>query len=241
MKRIKKDEYILCWKVLDMYGDSDFLRRICKFPNHIFQFNKQFLENQFLTDNGKLIIQRIDKTYFEVIKKVSSFEFLMWQWLTFAKQKGYIDEFRYESETFVIQDTVEHYFTKEMKTKTKQNKKVIISEIKYTPDFYIKTTPKLKEEFPNFMDDLKLIPFNEDNEFYLDVKSKSNFGKNSSNASFPPKRAMLYNKEGIYVTKTTLDIKKNWFTYLFVPNEMAYMKDRKKLTLKKKFKNCKII
>jgi len=241
MKRIKKDEYILCWKVLDMYGDSDFLCRICKFPNHIFQFNKQFLENQFLTDNGKLIIQRIDKTYFEVIKKVSSFEFLMWQWLTFAKQKGYIDEFRYESETFVVQDTVEHYFTKEMKTKTKQNKKVIISEIKYTPDFYIKTTPKLKEEFPNFMDDLKLIPFNGDNEFYLDIKSKSNFGKNSSNASFPPKRAMLYNKEGIYVTKITLDIKKNWFTYLFVPNEMAYMKGRKKLTLKKKFKNCKII
>ncbi len=241
MKRIKKDEYILCWKVLDMYGDSDFLCRICKFPNHIFQFNKQFLENQFLTDNGKLIIQRIDKTYFEVIKKVSSFEFLMWQWLTFAKQKGYIEEFRYESETFVVQDTVEHYFTKEMKTKTKQNKKVIISEIKYTPDFYIKTTPKLKEEFPNFMDDLKLIPFNGDNEFYLDIKSKSNFGKNSSNASFPPKRAMLYNKEGIYVTKTTLDIKKNWFTYLFVPNEMAYMKGRKKLTLKKKFKNCKII
>lgn len=241
MKRIKKDEYILCLKVLDMYGDSDFLCRICKFPNHIFQFNKQFLENQFLTDNGKLIIQRIDKTYFEVIKKVSSFEFLMWQWLTFAKQKGYIEEFRYESETFVVQDTVEHYFTKEMKTKTKQNKKVIISEIKYTPDFYIKTTPKLKEEFPNFMDDLKLIPFNGDNEFYLDIKSKSNFGKNSSNASFPPKRAMLYNKEGIYVTKTTLDIKKNWFTYLFVPNEMAYMKGRKKLTLKKKFKNCKII
>ena len=239
MKRIKKDEYILCWEIFNLYDGT--FESLGKFPNHIFQFNKQFLENQFLDGDGKLFIQRIDETYFEVIKKVSSFEFLMWQWLTFAKQKGYIEEFRYESETFVVQDTVEHYFTKEMKTKTKQNKKVIISEIKYTPDFYIKTTPKLKEEFPNFMDDLKLIPFNGDNEFYLDIKSKSNFGKNSSNASFPPKRAMLYNKEGIYVTKTTLDIKKNWFTYLFVPNEMAYMKGRKKLTLKKKFKNCKII
>lgn len=163
---------------------------------------------------------------------MSSYELLFMQWLEDAVIKKFIDEWSYEPRTFTVFDKVKNKFLNN-KTKT------IISTIKYTPDFKIKFTEKFHKTFPSAAYNLSLIEH--EGYIWIDIKSKFQGQTTSSNASFPPKRALLWNRENIYVSRITLDKKYNWFFYTYIPKHLAYMKNRKEPTLKKAFLHCKIL
>ncbi len=103
------------------------------------------------------------------------------------------------------------------------NKKVLIKEKYYTPDFVFKTDDVLNDIFPKV-----------NNEFcYIDVKSEYTKHFNSS-ITFPDRQAMMLEKNGIYVQKIipySFSNKKCLFRDTFTPEkviqEERYKRDGK--------------
>lgn len=155
------------------------------------------------------------------MKKKSSYEILVEQWLERAKTLGYVSKFKYEPETFLL-------FPKEG----------LFREITYTPDFKVWFTDKFYEDFPNTLKYFKQHHGNEAT--YIDVKSVYNGIGNSSNREFPYNQRLMWEKYGIYVEKILVDGKKSLFYYTFVSEEMALYK-RDKTKVKKMFKGMKIL
>ena len=105
----------------------------------------------------------------------------------------------------------------------------------------------IQTEVLKFIDDEYLKYFT-----YVDVKGIGHSGGNTKNSSaftFPIKQAWVYEKYNIYVNKV---IGQNtmvretiktpgFFHKTFVPRGCAFCKGRKVLTLKKKFRGCKLL
>ena len=217
--RISNGKFVICWKIVneETFEKSDEIARF------VFKINNKFIINQFILKDGKtLFIKDLKGQLYEVKKRISHYEYIFYKWLEDAQMRGYVEDFVYEPKTFVVFDKINSLFYNNHKKKLVN--KVIISKINYTPDFVISFTNKFFNDFPNAKYDLILLASSsEPNKYYVDIKSKVAFGKNGSNREFPSKRALLYAIGGIYTTRVTLDIKKNWFSYTYVPKSMLAM------------------
>ncbi len=158
----------------------------------------------------------------------STYEIEFIKWLKYAKKDGFV----LFATNILKEIEVFPKITFNVKNQRKGYKTyTLIKQINYTPDFYVELSNSFFKTFKRTKEMLKII----DNNIFIDVKAKTNRGKsNTSNVSFPIKRAAIYQKYGVLVVKARLDGKNNWYNYTYVPKMLALSKSKK--FIKKKFK-----
>jgi len=131
-------------------------------------------------------------------------------------QNGFVKDFQYEPETFILSEPV--YVHHEYQDKTAKGKVKIVSKdyhvlhgMNYTPDFKI-----VFEKVPECM---KKNPYIRDNVWWIDTKGSYNGKNNQSAITFPLKAKILWEKHGILVEKF---VPKAAFKKYGVPNRYLY-------------------
>lgn len=155
----------------------------------------------------------------------------MMKWCEEAKREGFIKDFIYHPEPFLLSDSVYETFTETrvLKTKTVQTTKckTLLKPCTYKPDFV------LVEPVSKIISLLKRGP-NDGNVFLVDIKGA--FCVQSSKAqAFSIVRKWLYQKYGRFVNKV---VTREFFQDTFVPESVRIGKSGKILT---KFRTCPTI
>lgn len=174
-------------------------------------------------------------------------------YLSELKQHGYIHDYEYHPETFVLSDAQYANVFIKMKTFNKPKEVKFLNESKYTPDFIINWTNKAKDVFywtsggvyekgfypyskPNKDN---FIPFkaqydNDGNLFTIvDVKGAVAGRNNNSAVSFPINQKFLMKTTQLFVQKVVVSLcEKSIFYKTFFPRtvvaEEVYKKDYKR-------------
>jgi len=179
----------------------------------------------------------------------SDAEWKFYEWLLEADD--YVSYYKFHPDKIHIFDkvTVERTIHKGKSKLTKKNVG-LLREMTYTPDFEVIFTKKILD-FPLNIFDVKGvhlstykrwdIDFPKDGiKVLIDIKSKAGnrFGNNSSAIAFPIKQKVLWHNKKIYVEKIIVEtfLRKTW-----CPVRLAYMQNRKQLTLTKLGMVCKLL
>lgn len=194
-----------------------------------------------------------NKIEFDSIEEIE-----FYQWCEEAQSAGLILTFEYHPESFLLSDTKSLLLPKELKTKIGYHKKPLCRSVSYEPDFLIgfgDSDCKLSELFIKKFGFVIIIYTSPNGEkiAYIDVKGLPAFRRgqmpNNSSATFSIKQAWVYEKYGIYINKIIArDMKSNgeitkagFFAKTWVPERIAFCKNRKTLTRTKAFENCKLL
>lgn len=162
-------------------------------------------------------------------------EFHFYHWILEAEKFGLVKGWDYHDEVFHLSEPVKIDIEKKLKTKTKIVSKHLLNGHVYTPDFsifFVKRLPDILKvfEFPP-LPSYPNYPF-----IYVDVKGEFG-GKYHSDREFSINRKWLWQRCGIYVHKI---VPKTFFKKTWVPEAVAWMKNRKVPTRRKSYKSCKL-
>ena len=190
---------------------------------------------------------------FEDIEFDSEEEELFWYYLEELKDKGFVDDFEYNTKSFTLSEPYKYTWLQELKTKEIKKESTLLQGHIYTPDFYIVWNEKAKGifyELLNFNKPLNKIPFIAQTGYttgshllfnqeifeietsIIEIKPAFDF-KNMTRLSIINQKWMM-EKHNIYIQKI-IPVGKNTclFAKTFVPEKAKYTKKKKQL---KKFK-----
>ena len=166
---------------------------------------------------AKKVIE-IDGFSFESVEELH-----FYYWLQEAKADGYIDYFEYHQTTFdLIPRQVEAYTD----FRGRPKEKFLFHPVTYTPDFIFTATERLKNLLKT-----------EQGTYYVDIKGGFE-PTHSKEQVFSIVRKLVYYSKGIYIDKI---IPSEWFSKTWVPDEAAYMSNRRELTRRKPYINCRLL
>lgn len=167
-----------------------------------------------------------EKEYFYKDLKVKSKEELFFIfWLEKLKENGFILNWKYEPQYFVLSEKKTYKTVEYKKTKIKYNDTHLLKKTIYTPDFLFNATEKFMEINHN------LLIYNIPENFYCGKKSidetqlkffidtKGTFNRFKSNSDFSLRQRWLYDRYGYYVNKVEID---ELFKNTFVPELCRY-------------------
>ena len=153
----------------------------------------------------------------------STEELHFYYWLKEAEENGFIREWTHQAEKFdLIPRQSMNVITESGKTKDK----FLFHPVSYTPDFIFVLTDKLKQ----LLSEKQIY-------FYVDVKGEYE-PTHSKDQVFSIIRKLMYYSKGVYVHKI---IPREWFKKTWVPEKAAYMSNRRILTRRKPYINCKLL
>jgi len=164
-------------------------------------------------------------------------EVFCYHFLTELLKAGYVNNFIYQPESFILSDKIQYPYTQTRKLKTKEvvteKQTTLLNAHEYTADFKIFWNDKAKDIFFGYITEKKKldnIPFiaNYPKTSIIDVKPSFDFkGKTEK---FIINSKWVYQKFGIYVQKITpVDSKKKClFSETFVPEKCLYTAKTKK-------------
>lgn len=154
-------------------------------------------------------------------------------WIEEALQAGYLSNVIYHPEPYLITPKQTFVEKKVLKTKIKIVERTLLQPHKYQPDFIIVVTNKFLETFPNN----GLLPIKTDpNAFVIDVKGT--FNQNDALRRFGIDQKLVYHLHGIFVNKV---VPADFFKVTWVPVSCAFMSNRRELTRRKPFAECKLL
>jgi len=153
-------------------------------------------------------------------------EIEFYHWCKEAKEHGYIKDFVYHPEPFVLAKRVTVKEEKVLKTKVKTVERFLLHPHEYTTDFFIMPTEKFEEYKHGLVSSISV--------FYIDVKGGFDIYHNEREFSINQK--WMYAKYGIFVNKV---VPEKFFKRTWVP--AAAMLAPKKKTIKKKYVGLKKI
>jgi len=147
------------------------------------------------------------KKYIYDDKIYDSKEEIYFSWyLTELYNNGFIFRIEYQPQTFALSIKQEYYWTRVLKTKTKQMLSTILQGHDYTPDFLIMWSAKAQGILYNTIADIfnlrknifvgKKYTYSHDVSF---IEVKAEFGKYNSFRWFVINQKWMYQKFGIYI------------------------------------------
>ena len=144
------------------------------------------------------------------------------------KENGYVIDYEYQPESFILNETVKFDIIVHKKTKDVLQSKTLLQGREYTSDFKIYWSDKAKNIFFQNLNDIhnkRPLFIAQDNITYLDIKGK--FNVNSSWAIFEANRKSVYEKYGVFVEKITpIGKTKCLFGKSFTPKELPMWQKR---------------
>jgi len=132
-------------------------------------------------------------------------EFYMW--CKEAKLQGFIREFLYQPEPFILSGKVTREVTKTVGKKTKQVERHLLHPHTYRPDFIIRASSQFHDFTHGLTDSC------EPRMFYIDIKGAYE-PVESKAALFSINQKWVYSKFGVYVNKV---VPKHFFAKTFAP------------------------
>lgn len=165
------------------------------------------------------------------------------QWLEEAQTAGFVVDWHYQPETFVLSERKAYA--------PHGSSKFLLHPQKYTPDFFVKFEKKFNDAFPDVVvyDQSDFMMRVDKWGAYFDIKGLFGRGMNNSSAyTFPVLQKWLYDKHHIFVNKVVARdmkckekvTKQGFFSKTWVPKAAAY--DRRRVHVRNKtFENCKLI
>lgn len=155
-------------------------------------------------------------------------------WLEEAMDFGIVARCKYHPEPFQLlpKQTIEKQEVKKIKVKTIQ--KFLFHSHTYQPDFLIEVSDLWFKLFPNVLANYHLDPY----EYYIDVKGAYQGSRLMSDQKFPINQKLVWYFHQRYINKVTLV---DFFSKTFVPAKCAYAQNRKVLTRRKAYENCKLL
>lgn len=161
------------------------------------------------------------------------------KWIEEGISAGLIDQYKYKPENWNLIDPVKIQIRKELKTKIKFVDKNLLRELTYEPDFKIIFNDIFWETFGDSVlfrakkiDDIILNSQN----VFIDVKGIYN--QQDAHRRFSVIQKVVFDKLGIYVNKV---VPQSFFKMTWVPEDVAYMANRKIRTRRKPFVKCKLL
>ena len=178
------------------------------------------------------------KIVYNGIEFDSEEERLFYLYLEELKDNGYVRDFTFHVDSFVLSEPVKYSWAKKMKTKSKEMESTLLQGHVYTPDFKIIWNPKGYERFYfNIFDENKLfdkVPFvnnigNDGNDIGSYIEVKPSFDMNNMQRLFSINQKWMWQEHKIYVQKV-IPIGKNTclFAKTFVPQEAMLTAKTKK-------------
>jgi hypothetical protein len=148
------------------------------------------------------------------------------------KENGYIKNFTFQPNSFLLSDNVTFDWIKVMKTKEKKMVSTLLQPHSYTPDFWIEWNPKFYGKFYLDIHDgknkLDSVPFinnidNNGNDIGSYIEIKPSFDMNNMTRLFVINSKWMYQEHRIYVQKIIPIGKKNClFANTFVPQKAMF-------------------
>ena len=180
-------------------------------------------------------------------------ELEFYYWLEEAKRAGFVNQFIYHPVKWEITPKVTYPLSDRLKAKMKLIDKFLLANLTYEPDFAIQFTDKFFEKFG--YDVLMRVRRGEyqgeeryyyTNDIYVDVKGT--YSQNDAHRRFSVMQKLVFQKFGVYVNmvipESCTQGKRyipGFFEKTFVPLKAAFMSNRKVLTLRKPYINCRLI
>jgi hypothetical protein len=178
------------------------------------------------------------KEYFYGDKKRDSNEEIEFNmWLDEAKFAGFVIDYEYQPEPYVITPTQTYPVTqnkvkKDGSIEIIRKEKTLLRPHSYQADYKVVFAKEFFERFP----DTGLLNFREDREYIIDVKGS--FDRNKSLSIFQINRKLVLYNHDTYVNKV---VPEEFFKKTFVPLACAYMKNRKVLTRRSAYAGCSLL
>jgi len=168
------------------------------------------------------------------------------------QENGFINFWRYESDTYTLSPKLEMPYEKRMKTKVKTEYEFLLHPSSITADFTIQWNDKAANIF--YLDryapikSVKAIPFRLNKLgsdcSLIEVKGAHTFKTNTSDISFPYKQKFLFEKYKIYIQKIKpfdTNVNKNTlFQSTFTPKKVIDSEKYVKNTAKNKIGDTKL-
>lgn len=159
------------------------------------------------------------------------------------QEAGYVREWSYESDTFVLSESISKPYLQQGKYKVLEKTEHLLHKASITADFTIVWTDKAENIFylnrnKPINCSVKDIPFRITNidppTSYIEIKG-SHEANTSSSISFPYKQKWLYDKEGIFIQKIKPFAYKSKSGILF----QSTFTPKKVISIEKYTRNCK--
>ena len=188
--------------------------------------------NNFRFHTGK----KAKKEYvFNGVHYDSNEETEMAMWLDEATKAGLVLTSEYHPEPFELVPT---YFVEDPK------RRCLFRAHTYGVDWILTLTEKFYQLFPNVFQFANTTA----DKVYLDIKGANPTMMSNSDHTFRINQKLVYDKYKIYVHKTILcdykvgkNMQQGLFSKTFAPIACLYMKNRKVLTVRKNYSNCKLL
>ncbi|MBU1101108.1 MAG: hypothetical protein KKA84_11965 [Bacteroidetes bacterium] len=172
------------------------------------------------------------KEIYKLITYDSEEEIQFVKWLELAQEAGLVERCVYQPGSYLLSDKVQYTEEVELKTKTKTVHKTLFHPHEYTADFLIYFNKIFFQFFPGL-----LRPAHKDTKTAVVVDVKGLYNQNDAWRRFSIDQKWVYQIYGVYVNKV---IPEQFFSFTFVPDEIAWIKGRKKPTRIKRFSKCKL-
>jgi hypothetical protein len=181
-------------------------------------------------------IKKAKKEYlFNGVKLDSAEELEFAMWLDEATKAGLVLTSEYHPEPFEIIPT---FFVEDPK------RRCLFRAHTYGVDWILTLSSKFYQLFPNVFQ-FASTPFDK---VYLDIKGANPRMISESDHTFRINQKLVYDKYKIYVHKTILcdykvgkNMRPGFFAKTFCPQQAMFMKNRRVLTVRKNYSNCKLI
>ena len=171
------------------------------------------------------------KIVYNGIEFDSEEERLFYLYLEELKDNGYVRDFTFHVDSFVLSEPVKYSWAKKMKTKSKEMESTLLQGHVYTPDYKVIWEPKGWGKFWHYdIDNVQLnkIPFIS-NDVGCFIEIKPSFDMNNMQRLFSINQKWMWQEHKIYVQKV-IPIGKNTclFAKTFVPQEAMLTAKTKK-------------
>jgi len=192
------------------------------------------------------------KIIYDDIEFDSQEEVNFYIWLKEAKSAGYVKYFEYHTTSWEITPRQTYPKLVHMKTKDKVLQKFLLSPLTYTLDFVVKFNDKFFKEFP----DHGLIRIKKLNnpvrysfaETSIAIDVKGTYNQNDAHRRFSIIQKLIYARTGYFVNMVIGEsyrqgkiYKRGFFERTWVPEEIAFMKNRKVPTRRKAYAKCVLL
>lgn len=169
------------------------------------------------------------------LSSLKSEEEKIFNWyLSELKDKGYILNYNYESNTYDLGDKIELNWNQQLKTKTKSVTSHLLYSCEYTPDFIIEWAPKAEgifymKEGGTYKERCYFVANAGKPDFSIvDVKGTFKSAVQSTAMTFPDRQKWMYYRHRLYVQKVMpLHKKSSPFAKTFTPEKFLLTKTGK--------------
>jgi len=173
-------------------------------------------------------------------------------WLKEAKKAGYVKYFEYHTTTWEITERQTYPKIIHLKTKAKIVQKFLLSPLTYTLDFVVKFNDKFFKEFPDHgLVRVKKMAGDAQfslNETTIAIDVKGPYNQNDAHRRFSIMQKLVYARTGYFVNMVIPQghrqgkvYKRGFFERTWVPEEIAFISNRKVLTRRKPFAKCVLL